>query len=85
MGMKVAAVATLCGDERVFEAMMNAGTPCPVEGKIGAEARAIWEERRTPRKPETKPVTQADTKKDKWACEAYAGDDAIIRQRLGCR
>ena len=43
MGMKVAAVATLCQDERVFTAMMNAGTPCPVDGKIGAEARAIWE------------------------------------------
>ena len=43
MGMKVAAVATLCQDERVFTAMMNAGTPCPVDGKIGAEAREIWE------------------------------------------
>jgi hypothetical protein len=43
MGMKVAAVATLCQDERVFTAMMNAGTPCPVDGKIGEQARAIWE------------------------------------------
>ena len=43
MGMKVAAVSTLCQDERVFTAMSNAGTPCPVDGKIGAEARAIWE------------------------------------------
>ena len=43
MGMKVAAVSTLCQDERVFTAMMNAGTPCPVDGKIGAEAREIWE------------------------------------------
>jgi hypothetical protein len=42
MGMKVAAVATLCQDERVFAAMNNAGTPCPVDGKIGAEAQAIW-------------------------------------------
>ena len=85
MGMKVAAVATLCGDERVFEAMMNAGTPCPVEGKIGAEAKAIWEQRRTPRKPEAKPVTQTNTKKDTWTCESYAGDDPLVRQRLGCR
>jgi hypothetical protein len=84
MGMKVAAVSTLCGDERVFEAMMNAGTPCPVEGKIGAEAKAIWEDRRNPRKPEVKPVTQTD-KKDKWTCESYAGDDPLVRQRLGCR
>lgn len=43
MGMKVAAVAALCQDSRVFNAMMNAGTPCPVDGKIGAEAKAIWE------------------------------------------
>lgn len=43
MGMKVAAVSALCQDERVFTAMMNAGTPCPVDGKIGAEARTIWE------------------------------------------
>lgn len=43
MGMKVAAVATLCQDERVFVAMNNAGTPCPIDGKIGAEAQALWD------------------------------------------
>jgi hypothetical protein len=43
MGMKVAAVAAMCQDRRVFDAMMNAGTPCPVDGKIGAEAKAIWD------------------------------------------
>ena len=43
MGMKVAAVAVMCQDERVFSAMMNAGTPCPVDGKIGEQAKAIWE------------------------------------------
>jgi hypothetical protein len=43
MGMKVAAVATMCQDRRVFDAMMNAGTPCPVDGKIGADAKAIWD------------------------------------------
>ena len=43
MGMKVAAVATMCQDERVFEAMMNAGTPCPKDGLIGPEAKAAWE------------------------------------------
>jgi hypothetical protein len=45
MGMKVAAVATLCQDERVFTAMIAAGTPCPVDGKIGAQAREEWETR----------------------------------------
>lgn len=43
MGMKVAAVSIMCQDERVFTAMMNAGTPCPVDGKIGEQAKAIWE------------------------------------------
>ena len=45
MGMKVAAVATLCQDERVFAAMLAAGTPCPVDGKIGAQAKAEWDRR----------------------------------------
>jgi len=43
MGMKVAAVSTLCQDSRVFQAMQNAGTPCPVDGKIGQEAQTIWD------------------------------------------
>ena len=41
-GMKVGAVALLCKDERVFEAMINAGTPCPIDGKIGKEAMLLW-------------------------------------------
>ena len=43
MGMKVAAVSIMCQDERVFVAMMNAGTPCPYDGLIGLEAKAAWE------------------------------------------
>lgn len=42
MGMKVAAVSALCQDERVFDAMLMAGTPCPFEGLIGDEAKAAW-------------------------------------------
>ena len=41
-GMKVAAVAILCQDERVFETMIQAGTPCPIDGKIGKDAQALW-------------------------------------------
>ena len=41
-GMKVGAVALLCQDERVFEAMIQAGTPCPISGKIGKDALALW-------------------------------------------
>jgi hypothetical protein len=42
MGMKVAAVSTLCQDKRVFDAMMMAGTPCPYDGAIGAAAKEQW-------------------------------------------
>ena len=41
-GMKVASVAMLCDDARVFRAMMMSGTPCPFKGKIGREARKMW-------------------------------------------
>lgn len=44
MGMKVAAVSTMCQDPRIFDAMMNAGTPCPFDGLIGSEAKSAWEE-----------------------------------------
>ena len=43
MGMKVASVALLCQDERVFKAMSMAGTPCPYNGKIGKEATTAWQ------------------------------------------
>ena len=43
MGMKVAAVSNLCQDKRVFDAMEMAGTPCPFMGKIGEEAKQLWD------------------------------------------
>ena len=42
MGMKVGAVAVLCQDARIFDAMIMAGTPCPYKGKIGKAALASW-------------------------------------------
>jgi len=44
MGMKVAAVSVMCQDRRVFDSMMAAGTPCPIDGKIGEQAKLAWEE-----------------------------------------
>ena len=45
-GMKVAAISLLCQDERVFKAMsFAAGTPCPIEGKIGDEAKKLLAEK----------------------------------------
>ena len=43
MGMKVAAVSTLCRDHRVFDAMWMSGTPCPFMGKIGDDAKSSWQ------------------------------------------
>ena len=43
MGMKVASVSLMCQDTRVFQAMEMAGTPCPIDGKIGKQALALWE------------------------------------------
>ena len=40
--MKVAAVSILCQDERVFHAMIQSGTPCPYNGKIGDAALKEW-------------------------------------------
>jgi hypothetical protein len=43
MGMKVAAVSTMCQDPRIFQAMLDAGTPCPFDGLIGEQAKTAWE------------------------------------------
>jgi len=90
MGMKVAAVATLCQDERVFVAMMNAGTPCPVDGKIGTEARREWDQR------DLAAVTSKDAVGETGfyaapvnlsgaSCKDYSGTDPIVRSRMGCK
>lgn len=43
MGMKVAAVSLLClADHRVFQAMWDAGTYCPIDGLIGKKAKTQW-------------------------------------------
>jgi DMSO/TMAO reductase YedYZ molybdopterin-dependent catalytic subunit len=42
MGMKVASVALLCQDTRVFKAMEMAGTPCPYMGATSKKATAAW-------------------------------------------
>ena len=71
MGMKVAAVATMCQDRRVYDAMLAAGTPCPYEGKIGEAARAAWEAN-----PDKIPVLE-DTNKEKANAAKNIGLGAI--------
>ena len=69
MGMKVGAVAMLCQDPRIFQAMEMAGTPCPYYGKIGIEAAKEWAEI-----PEKRPDY------DKWLKENpdFNKDEEII-------
>ena len=45
LGMKISATAMLCRDPRVFESMVAAGSPCPVNGLIGDEAIAEYRKR----------------------------------------
>ena len=42
MGMKVAAVSTLCRDHRVFDAMWMSASFCPYMGSIGEDAKQGW-------------------------------------------
>jgi hypothetical protein len=42
MGMRVAAVSTLCADYRIFDAMWMAATFCPYMGAIGEDAKQGW-------------------------------------------
>jgi hypothetical protein len=95
MGMKVAAVATLCQDERVFAAMMAAGTPCPVDGKIGAAAREEWNQRGVvinndhigfyalSPAPQPKPAAPAAAAEATTTvgCD-YTGDDPVVIARV---
>ena len=41
-GMKVAAVSVLCQDPDIWSGMMQAGTPCPIDGLIGQQAKDAW-------------------------------------------
>jgi len=42
LGLKVSAVGILCADDRVWDAMMMSGTPCPIDGLVGDAARNEW-------------------------------------------
>ncbi len=65
-GMKVAAVSVMCQDPDVWEAMMSAGTPCPIDGLIGQQAKDAWAVHTDtiPMPPEEDEIT-AQEKRDK--------------------
>ena len=73
-GMKVASVAVLCQDHRVFEAMQSAGTPCPFDGKIGKEAAALWD-----KYPQLRPDYENHLKRTEIIAEV---DAEILAQQL---
>ena len=77
-GMKVAAVAILCQDERVFEAMEQAGTPCPFEGKIGGAAVKQWKKYDIERPDYDKYVEKMDTRLK--IDERIATEDGVIAE-----
>ena len=43
MQMKTAAVAVMCQDANNWWGMWDAGTPCPIEGKVGMAAKEHWD------------------------------------------
>ena len=77
MGMKVAAVSVMCQDQRIFDAMMNAGTPCPKDGLVGAEAKAAWESAEVSSPEEIQEESRELTKNEKTAIGA-GGVGAVL-------
>ena len=65
-GMKVAAVSVMCQDPDVWAAIMSAGTPCPIDGLIGQQAKDAWAVKTAeiPKPPEENEIT-AQQKRDK--------------------
>ena len=78
-GMKVAAVAILCQDERVFESMIQAGTPCPIDGRIGKQAQALWSKYDHERPDYDIYVKRMKARKDKE--EKIAKESALVEKK----
>jgi hypothetical protein len=75
MGMKVASVSLLCQDTRVFQAMEMAGTPCPIDGKIGEAAKVLWD-KEPYRRPDYQDWRERRENKDKVAeLDTYKNDE----------
>ena len=75
MGMKVASVSLLCQDNRVFKAMEMAGTPCPIDGKIGQAAKVLWD-KEPYRRPDYQEWRERRENKEKVAkLDTYTNDE----------
>ena len=74
MGMKVAAVSTLCADYRIFDAMWMSATYCPFMGAIGEDAKSGWEANRHLVPAGSKvfiSIEQAESEQEKAAQEIF--------------
>ena len=79
-GMKVAAVALLCQDERVFESMIQAGTPCPIDGKIGSQALKLWKKYDFERPDYKAYVKRVEKRKEVEPMVSLPPDEAIDKK-----
>ena len=62
LGMKVASISLMCQDKNVWQAMMDAGTPCPIDGLIGDKAKQRSKEINEKNKT-TKSILESDVNK----------------------
>ena len=65
MQMRVAAISVLCTDPVIWRAMLDANSPCPIDGLIGDAAKDAWEVKtnRVPM-PEEEHAKTAQDKRD---------------------
>ena len=77
LGLKVAATSVLCQDPRVWWAMRNAQTPCPIKGLIGDEALKYYTEH-----PEFVPIAPVIVTKDSECGGKRLRYDALKRKHV---
>jgi len=80
MGMKVASVALLCQDVRVFQAMEMAGTPCPYMGDTGKKATASWGEN-----PQERPDSKDKKSEFLKICTNERNEEGVRKSRGTCK
>lgn len=77
LGLKVAATSVLCQDPRVWWAMRNAQTPCPIKGLIGDEALEYYSNN-----PQFVPIAPVIVTKDSECGGKRLRYDALKRKHV---
>ena len=80
MGMKVASVALMCQDDRVFQAMEMAGTPCPYMGETGKKATAMWA-----KNPQDRPDAKEKRSEFLALCTSERNEDGNRKSKGTCK